>query len=179
MLDHLGRRLALEALRYAASTQLFGMVVLHAGWMLLAAATWGYGASEGEGAALVTRPLMRAFAALGGVDAQGHADENSIFRVWLILSVPVYVLLSVWNALRPNRKRWSFWRSVLVSTGVAAAGYTFALLGDPRNQDVVLAVIGLTVATGLASVWGIGAQRLAELVAQSRPAASSARRVSS
>src|SRR5688500_10812462 len=108
MFDHLGRRLALEALRYLASTQLFGMVVLHAGWMLLAAATWGYGASEGEGAGLVTRPLLRAFVALGGVDAQGHGDENSIFRVWLLLSLPVYALVSLWRALRPGRKPWSF-----------------------------------------------------------------------
>lgn len=177
MLDHLGRRLALEALRYLASTQLFGMVVLHAGWMLLAAATWGHGASEGEGAALVTRPLMRAFAALGGVDAQGHGDANSIFQVWLILSLPVYLLVSLWRALRPGRKPWGFWRSVMVSTAVAAAGYTFAFLGDARNEGVVVALIVFTVATALASVWGLGVQWLAELVTRSYSAAPARRRV--
>lgn len=176
MLDHLGRRLALEGLRYLASTQIFGMVVLHAGWMLFAAATWSYGASEGEGAALVTRPLMRAFAALGGVDAQGHGDENSIFQVWLILSLPVYVLLSLWRALRPARKPWSFWRCVMVSTLLAAAGYTFAFLGDSRNEGVLVAIIGFTVATALASAWGLGAQRLAELATPSKPSVAPARR---
>jgi hypothetical protein len=169
MLDHIGRRLAFEGLRYLASTQLFGMVVLHAGWMLLAAAMWGHGAAEGEGVALVTRPLLRAFAALGGVDAQGHGDENSIFQVWLVLSLPVYLLLSLWRWLRPDRKPWGFWRRVLVSTGVAAAGYTFAFLGDARNQDVAVAIIGFTVATGLASVWGLGVQHLVELVMQPKP----------
>jgi hypothetical protein len=164
MTHPIARFLLVQCLRYVASTQAFGMVVLHGGWMLLALATWGQGATGGLD--VFTTALVRAFVRLGGVDAAGHGDANTVFAVWGKLSLGMYLLLAAWHWLRGARAPWAWWRTVAVSSAVALAGYVLAIWpvagGHPTELGVI--VIGFTVAVAVATAWAVGASRLADRV---------------
>jgi hypothetical protein len=56
------------------------------------------GADSG-GTAAVTRTLVRAYACLGGVDANGHGDAQSPMVVWARIALVIYALDALWRWL--------------------------------------------------------------------------------
>jgi len=158
-------RIAIEAIRFVASTQSLVGVVFHAGWMLLALATWGH-ASGGEGAiGTMTHTLIGAFVWLGGVDADGHGDAGSIMVVWGKLSLVVYLLelaLRPWTGrLRPFRLS----RIALFSGVVAAAGYTLALWHEPDTVAAISLTIAFSTLATIGTLWAVIVQRMLSQVA--------------
>jgi hypothetical protein len=152
------RTAAPHLIRLVASSQAFGMVVLHAAWMLLAAATWG-----GAGAASsFTAPVVRAFIWLGGVDDSGHGDAASIMIVWGKLSLLIYLLDLLYRRAAGERRPRRIATLTLVSGAIALAGWVLALwptangLGD---ASVAVMFAGLTAA---ATAWAIAVRRVAD-----------------
>jgi hypothetical protein len=160
----IARLLLVQCLRYVASTQAFGMVVLHGGWMLLALATWGQGDTGVLDA--FTTAVVRAFVRLGGVDAAGHGDAGTLFAAWAKLSLGVYLVVAAWHWLRGARASWAWWRTVAVSSAVGLAGYVLAIWPASGGHPGELAFIvgGFTVAVAVATAWAVGASRLADRV---------------
>lgn len=158
------RFLLVQLVRYVASAQYFGMVVLHAAWMLLALGTWGNDASGGFEE--LTKLLVRAFVRLGGVDADGHGDEGTIFAAWGRLSLGLYLVAAAWRAWRGERRPWAWWRVVLLSTAVALAGFVFAMWPASADQpgELAFVAVAMTLATGVSTAWAVGASRLADLL---------------
>jgi hypothetical protein len=166
MTSPLARFLMVQVVRYFASTQAFALVVLQGAWMLLAFAAWGQGDTGGAGE--LATAVLRVFVRLGGVDASGHGDANTLFAVWGKLSLGVYALAAAWRWWRGPRAPWAWWRLVAVSSVVALAGYVFAIWPSSGNQrgDLVLVAVGFAVATAFATAWAVGAARLAERVVE-------------
>jgi hypothetical protein len=156
------RVLLVQAIRYVVALQAFGMVVLHAGWMLLAAATWG----DVDGGGDISRLFLRAFVWLGGVDADGHGDEGTVFAAWGKVSVGVWVLDAAWRALRGPRPPWALWKATLLSGAIALAGYAFAMWPSTRGGlgEVSWVLVGFTIATTVSTFWALAARRIGEWV---------------
>lgn len=150
----LPRLLLAETLRYVATTQAGPLVILHAGWILLALATWQ------DTSAGVTRPLVQAFVWLGGTDPQGHGDKASILAVWAKLSLGVYLLLALIRQLRGSRPPMALWKVAGASGIVALAGFSLAFRGD-RWEDGWVIVVFAVLAAG-AAAWAVLAARAAE-----------------
>jgi hypothetical protein len=158
------RLLLVQAIRYLVALQAFGMVVLHAGWMLLAIATWG--AAGDADVTSLARLLTRAFVWLGGVDASGHGDEGTIFAVWGKISIVVWLLGAAWRALRGPRPPWSAWKVVVLSGAIALAGYAFAIwpAEDGNLAAGAWVLAGMTIATTVATAWAVASARIGEWV---------------
>lgn len=158
----LARFLAIQALRYVAATQSFAMVFFHAGWILLAMATWGGpdGAHGGVGA--VTRVLVQAFVWLGGVDARGHGDGDTLMVVWARLALAVYLLDTAWRRLFGTPRPIGLRRIAVGSWLLAQVGYIVAMVptGDLAEAAIVLLLFPLLAA--LATVWAVAMRRLAQ-----------------
>jgi hypothetical protein len=160
------RRIAGEALRYAASTQVTAAVVFHAGWLLLATATWGH-ASGGEGAIGVTmRTVISAFVWLGGVDDVGHGDVGTIMVVWAKLSLLVYLVAAALRRWRGERRPLRIAHVALLSAVIAIAGYTFALWHEPQRGPAIALTIGFSALASITTVWAVLVQRMAARVAE-------------
>ena len=171
------QRIAIEAIRFAASTQALVAVVFHAGWMLLALATWGH-ASGGEGAiGSMTRTLVGADVWLGGVDASGHGDAGSIMVVWGKLSLLAYLLevaLRPWTGrLRPFRLS----RIALLSGAIAVAGYTLAFWHEPNTVAAIALTIGFSTLAAVGTLWAVLVQRMVSRVTDGIGAPAKADRV--
>ena len=161
-LEHpLGRFILVQGIRYFAAAQAFPMVFFHAGWILLAVATWGHAAEPGGAVGAVTRGLVRAYGWLGGVDAQGHGDEDGLMVVWARLALVLYAIEAVWRWLFGERKPVRLLRIAALSTGVALVGYVAAFLPTGDLAEAALVVIGFSMLAGLATAWSVGMHRLA------------------
>lgn len=163
MTKSLKRAAASHLISYLASTQAFAMVVLHAGWVLLALATWG-AAEGGAGAGSITRPLVRAFVWLGGVDEHGHGDATTIMAVWGQLSLVVYALELLVKKVRGERPPLGLARVSMISGLVALAGWLFALWPTPDGLGDAWVALLFAVLTLAATMWALAASRVAELL---------------
>jgi hypothetical protein len=152
-----------QLIRFFAGTQAFGMVVLHAGWMLLALATWG-DANDPDSAHSITAPIVRAFIWLGGVDNAGHGDANSIMRVWGKLSILVYLIDLAWRRVAGERRPRSLWKLALVSGAIAFAGWVLALWPTGPAWGEAWIIVLFAVLTALATGWSILVRRLGDLI---------------
>jgi hypothetical protein len=154
---------ASQGIRLLAGTQAFGMVVLHAGWMLLALATWGHAEDPGS-AHSITAPIVRAFIWLGGVDHAGRGDENSIMLVWGKLSILVYLLDLAWRRLTGERPPRSVWKLALLSGAISLAGWSLAIwpTNPPWGDTWIIALFA--VLTAIATGWAILVRRLGDLI---------------
>ncbi len=169
-----GSHIGIQAIRFLAGTQAFGVVVFHAGWVLLALATWGFEAGEGTSTATVSRALLRGYAWLGGVDEYGHGDGSSLMLVWAKLSLVVYVIDAAIRAIRAERKPVALWRVAVVSGAVALCGYLFALWPDAKSSyENLLPALLFSALALIATAWAVLAQRLGEFMVASIRKASS------
>lgn len=164
-MPNLARRLAAEALQFAASTQVVAAVFFHAGWILLMLATWGH-ASGGEGLiGTLTRTLTGAFVWLGGVDASGNGDLGTIMQVWAKLALVLYLLDLVLRPLIGKRRPLGLIRVALVSSVIAAVGYTLAMWNDFDLGEGVLIIVLFSVLAGVTTAWALLVRRLAAALA--------------
>ena len=156
-----GRFLVTQAIRYFAAAQAFPMVFFHAGWILLAVATWGHAAGPESAVGAVSQVLVRAYTWMGGVDANGHGDEDGLMVVWAKLALLVYAAEALWRLAFGERKPMRLLRIAMVSTGVALVGYIAAFLPTGDLAEAALVVIGFSTLAGLATAWSVGMHRLA------------------
>ncbi|MGQ0798858.1 MAG: hypothetical protein ACT4NL_01940 [Pseudomarimonas sp.] len=162
--------IGIQAIRFLAGTQAFGMVTFHGGWILLALATWGFEAGPDSSTATVSRALVRAYAWLGGVDENGRGDGTLMMVVWAKLSLVVYLIDAAIRGVRGERKPVALWRIALASGAIALSGYLIAFWPTAKSgfENVFPAVL-FSVLTVLATAWAVLAQRLGEfLVARIR-----------
>lgn len=158
--------LARHALRYFAAMQVGPLVILQGVWIILATATWSheYGADSGVGAVMET--LMQAYTWLGGVDEDGHGDENSMLAVWAKLSIVFYLIDAALRALRgprPVQRRRSVWFWGGLSGLVTVFLMCFALWPTPDSLIHLtwLMLLFPTLSAG-AAVWAVFTRRLVE-----------------
>lgn len=157
------RGLGVQLIRYLASTQAMAMVVLHGAWMLLALATWNHAAGGEGGTGGIARSLLRAYAWLGGVDADGHGDAGNLVAVFAKLSLVVYAISALWQRLFGEWRPLPWWLLALGSGVVALFGYAMSiwpsLPADAKPGDAAF-VIGLfAVVTALSTAWAVLARR--------------------
>lgn len=149
--DDLPRHLATHLLGLFGAGQMALMIAGHAGWMIMCVIGLqeGAGGHHGRTAAGL---LIGAYAALGGVDEDGHGDLSNLLGVAAKLSLVVWVLEFLWEKLRGERVAWRFRTKLLLSAGVAVAGYATAaaLIG----LDAVV-MVALAIATIVGSAWGL------------------------
>jgi hypothetical protein len=160
----LGATLAIHVTRYLAASQAFAMVFFHAGWMLLAVATWGHLAGPDSEIRTVTHVLMRAYAWLGGLDANGHGDANSMMVVWAKIALAIYALESLWRLKFGKRAPMKLWRVAGISWLVAQLGYVFALLPTGAIGATTVILILFPLLAGVATVWSVAAHRFADVI---------------
>jgi hypothetical protein len=153
--------LASHLIRLLASSQAFGMVVRHAGWMLLAAATWG-GDDGAGGASSFTAPIVRAFVWLGGVDESGHGDATSIMLVWGKLSLLVHLLYLLYRRATGERRPRRIATLALVSGAIALAGWLLALWPTAIGIGEAGIAAMFAMLTAAATAWALGARRVAD-----------------
>lgn len=166
MPPHLPRRLAAEALQFAAGTQVFGAVFFHAGWILLTLATWGH-ASGGEGSiGALTRSLTQGFVWLGGVDDSGHGDLGTIMQVWAKLSLAWYLIDLVLRRWIGQRPPIALGRIALLSGGIAAAGYTLAMWNEADPSGFIPITVIFSLLAAITTVWAVLVRRLAGKLAE-------------
>lgn len=160
--DHpLGRFILIQAIRYLAASMAFPMVFFHAGWVLLAVATWGHAAAPDSAVAAVAQSLARAYAWLGGVDASGHGDEDGLMVVWAKLSLLVYAAESLWRWAFGERKPMRLARVAMLSTAVALVGYALAFAPTGELVEAAPIGVGFSILAGLATAWSMAMHRLA------------------
>jgi hypothetical protein len=165
MPKQIARRIAAEAVQFAASTQVVGAVFFHAGWIILMLATWGH-ASGGEGMiAMVTRALTRAFVWLGGVDAAGHGDMNTIMLVWVKLSFGLYLIDLALRRWLGERRPLALGRIALLSGAIAAVGYTVAMWNEFAIRDGIWVIVLFSVLAAITTAWAVLVRRMASLLA--------------
>lgn len=157
----LGRFIMVQGIRYFAAAQAFPMVFFHAGWILLAVATWGHAAGPDSAVGAVTQGLVRAYSWLGGADAEGHGDEDGLMIVWAKLSLVLYAVEAAWRWLVGERKPMRLLRVAGISTGVALVGYVAAFLPTGDLGEAPLVIVGFSMLAGLAAAWSVGMHRLA------------------
>lgn len=166
MSDALKQAIFVQVIRYAASTQAVAAVALHAGWMLLALATWQHAAVDGGAIDAVTSGLTGAYAWLGGVDADGHGDIDNLLAVWGKVSLVVYAVDALLRRVRGERSPMRVSRVALSSGAVALLGYglalwpQFAVQGTPA--DVAMFIGVFSVVASLAAAWAMFARRVGE-----------------
>jgi hypothetical protein len=166
----IGAALAVHAIRYLAASQAFAMVFFHAGWMLLAVATWGHVAGADSGTAAVTRTLVRAYAWLGGVDANGHGDAHSLMVVWARIALAVYAFEVLWRWRFGRRAPMRLWRVAGISWLTAQLGYVVALVPTGSLIDATVVIVLFPLLACAATVWSIAVHRFAEsIVARIEP----------
>lgn len=170
----LGRHL----IRYAASTQILPLVMLHGVWLLFAVLTWGDAAASGSGVDRATDAVWKAYLWLGGVDADGHGDLDNLLQVWAKLSLPVYLLDAIVRRLLGERAPLGLARIALLSGVMAVLGFGLAIWPLRAEQGagwwmlIWIAVLGMAAA--LAALWAALARRIADwaVAAMLRPPAS-------
>ena len=160
----IGGVLAIQAVRYVAAAQSFPIVVLHAGWILLALATWGHASGPDSGIGDASRGLVRAYAWLGGVDESGRGGERGLVAVWAKLGFVLYLIDALWLRLFGQRKPIAWWWMVAVSSLVALIGYMVALVPTGDLGEATFLLIVFSILTGLATAWSVAAHRLADLI---------------
>ncbi len=157
--------LLIQLIRFAASTQAAGVVLLHGLWMLFALHTWGQASGEWGGVSTVTRALWDAYIWLGGADADGHGDLDNLLAVWARISVPIYLLDVLARKLFGDRPPMSLWRMSALSGGVAFLGYALAIWPIRAIEGggvwVIFWIAALAVAAALAAAWAVLARRAA------------------
>jgi hypothetical protein len=160
----LGAKLAIHVTRYLAASQAFAMVFFHAGWMLLSVATWGHLAGPDSEIGTVTRVLMRAYAWLGGLDASGYGDANSMMVVWAKIALAIYALESLWRLKFGRRAPMKLWLVAGISWLVAQVGYVFALLPTGALGATTLILVLFPLLAGAATAWSVAAHRFADII---------------
>ena len=167
-----GRLIAVQLVRFVAATQATMALVLHGAWMLLAIATWQASDPTGEVAAM-TRPLMRAFAWLGGIERGGRGDEGNVAQAMALLAVPFYLLASLRRrpAEGPASPLAGLLKWAAVSGAVATAGFARAFWsGGLTGMDLVYLATLMGVLTTGATAWAVAMHRVGEiLVARLEP----------
>lgn len=160
----IGEIVGIHAVRYLAASQSFAMVAFHAGWLLLALATWGHASGPDTAGSDVTRMLLRAYAWLGGVDESGRGDERSLMAAWAKLGLVLYAVEALWRGVVGKREPIGLWRIATASWLVAQLGYIGALMptGDLREATAMLLIF--PVLAGLSTAWSVAAHRLASHV---------------
>lgn len=181
MSEALKQAVFVQVIRYAASTQAVAAVALHAGWMLLALATWQHAAVDGSTIDVVTSGLIRAYAWLGGVDADGHGDLDNLLAVWGKVSLVVYALDALLRRVRGERPPMRVSRVALSSGAVALLGYGLALWPQSVAQgtlaDVAMFIGVFSVVAALAAAWAVFARRMGDRLIQAMAAGASQPRV--
>lgn len=157
----IGDIVAIHAVRYLAASQAFAMVAFHAGWVLLALATWGHASGPDTAVGDMTRALVRAYAWLGGVDESGRGDERSLMAVWAKLGLVIYAIEALWRGVFGQRKPLALWRIASTSWLVAQLGYIGALVPTGDLREATLMLIVFPVLAGLSTAWAAAAHRLA------------------
>ncbi|MFP7721744.1 hypothetical protein [Lysobacter sp. A3-1-A15] len=160
----IGAILAVQAVRYLAATQSFAMVFFHAGWLLLALATWGDASGSDSTIGGVTRVLIRAYAWLGGVDASGHGDGNSLMAVWAKLGLVIYVVEALWHRVAGPAEPMKLWHIMGISWLVAQLGYVVAMYPTGDLGEGAVVIILFPILAGLSTGWSVAAHRLAAAV---------------
>lgn len=165
MQTSIGNLIGIQAIRFLAGTQAFGMVIFHGGWILLALATWGLEAGPDSSTATLSRALVRAYAWLGGVDEYGHGDGSLMMVVWAKLSLVVYLIDAAIRRVRGERKPVSLWRAAAASGAIALCGYLFAFWPTAKSGfENVFPALLFSVLALLATAWAVLAQRLGEIL---------------
>lgn len=158
---------AVIAIRWVAASQMLAGVAIHGIWMLLAAHTWTEASPSGGTVGVVTDKAMAFYVWLGGMGPDGrHGNIDSLLVAWFKLSLPFYLLGELWRWKRGPRPPIRWWVLVLLSSGVALAGYSLTLwpaLPTVGNaQDAPWLVGMMTMAAALATAWAIVSHRLGE-----------------
>ncbi len=161
-----GRLIAVQLVRFVAATQATMALVLHGIWMLLVIATWQASDPTGEVAAM-TRPLMRAFAWLGGFERGGHGDEGHVAQAMALLAVPFYLLASLRrrradgpSPLLAGLLKWAAVSGVVATAGFARAFWSGGLTG----LDLVFLATLMGVLTAGATAWAVVTHRVGEIL---------------
>ena len=159
-----------QALRYFAAAQAGPVVILNGAWMILASATWSHAYGTDSGVADAMRTLMRGYAWLGGVDADGHGNGATLLVVWGKLSIVYYLVDAAVRAVRGARPeggaRWSVWRWAGLSGLATLIGMGFALWPSEGSLPGALPVLVLLAAvSAAAAAWAVLARRLADHLA--------------
>lgn len=168
MLRGIRHALACHLVRFAASTQLTGVVLLHGVWMLFAVLTWKHASGVGDGVSVLTRGLWDGYLWLGGADADGHGDLGNLLAVWAKLSLPVYLLDATARKLFGERPPMRLSRIAALSGGIALVGFGVAIW-PLRNAEgagiwMLFWLAGFAVAAALAALWAALARRVGELL---------------
>ncbi len=160
------RTLAVHAIRVLAVTQSVPLVVVHAGWIALALLTWGEAAGDGSSMQQFSRTAWRAYAWMGGTDADGHGDINNLMSVWAKLALLVYGLEVVARRFGPRWGPLRWWILPLVSGVVAAGGWTLATWPERVTSGVAADagwLLGFVVLFAfLAAAWVMLVRRVAD-----------------
>ena len=164
------RALGAHLIRFVAASQATAVLVLHGAWLLLVAATWGSADGGGDFAAL-GRPLVRAFAWLGGIGPDGHGDAGNVAQAMGLLTLPFYVLASLRKALRKGQapSRWPIHAWAFGSGAIAFAGFALGMWkGGGLSLAGVAGMAALFAAlTAIATAWAVAADRFgAQLAAR-------------
>lgn len=172
------RTLGRHLIRYAASTQILPVVMLHGLWMVFAVLTWRDAAASGSGVDRAAGAVWNAYLWLGGVDADGHGDLDNLLGVWAKLSLPVYLLDAIVRSLLGERAPMGLARISLLSGVTATLGYGLAIwpLRAAQGADwwMLIWIVVLGMAAALAALWAALARRIADwaIAAMLRPTAS-------
>lgn len=162
------RALAVHAIRLLAVTQTVPLVLVHAGWIALALLTWGEAAGDGSSVQQFSRAAWRAYAWMGGADADGHGDINNLMSVWAKLALVVYGLEVVARRIGPQWGPLRWWILPLVSGVVAACGWTLATWPERVASGVADDagwLLGFVMLFGfLAAVWVMLVRRVADAI---------------
>lgn len=171
MKERLKHALSIQLVRYITSTQAMPMMVLHGAWVLLALATWGHATGGEAGAGGIARSLVRAYAWLGGVDADGHGDAGNLMEVIAKLSLVTYAIAALWQRLFGAWRPLRWWLLALGSGALALVGYSVAMWpslpagGKPGDAAFVIGWFALLAAVSTA--WAVLARRGGEWLIRS------------
>jgi len=163
----LPRTLLVEVVRYLGVTQAGAVVILHGAWMLLALAVFQHASGDPTPGSDVSRALVRAYAWLGGTNADGVGNEAGMLVVWGKISLVLYLLDTVARALFGPRKPVRLWVSVLASGVVALLGFGvsfFASEGSASATSLGLLALLFGALAAAAMAWAVLARRIAEAV---------------
>lgn len=170
----IGRWIAAEVVRYLAFTQSGMLVGLHFGWiMLVVIGSTGMVDGVKDGREEIGAQFFEAVRWLGGMDADGHGDLDSMLALWGKVSLILFLPKLLWDVFGGERPPWPFLRKLAVSTALMAVGYVagFALVAmqaknDPDIGGFVM-IWAVFVAFGAASgAWAFAAGLLGETIAR-------------
>lgn len=160
----LARFLVIQVVRYIAATQCFAMVFFHAGWILLAVATWAHLGGPDSAIGALTRVFVSAFAWLGGVDSQGQGDGSTLMIVWAKIALAIYLVEALWRRLYGAPRPVGLGRIAVVSWLIAQAGYVVAILPTGGLAESMIVLVLFPILAAVSTVWAVAMHRLAKLV---------------